>query len=154
MTATVVNPTPLLDGPRRSVFAGLVMLVLLLITVDGLLTWVTATDADEAIDAFVARHEETYPTGLGDTGNILLTEDRPVLAAATDGDRLDTDLVRNKTYLAIIGLIAAVALTISAGPGSSRNILAWMIVIAAGAFFVPLAFFSDTIEIVTNAHAG
>lgn len=154
MTATVVNPTPLLDGPRRSAFLSIVMLVLVLITADGLATLVEASEADDVIESFVDSHRDTYPTGLGETGNILLTEDRPVLAEATNGDRLDSDLVRTKTYLAVIGLIAAIALTLAAGPGQSRNILATMIVIAAASFFVPLFFFSDTIEIVTTAHAG
>lgn len=157
MTATAVKAvkeTPLLDGPRRSLFFGLISIVLLLTTIDGVLTWNAASDAADSVEAFEAAHRETYPTGLGETGNILLGRDRPVLAAATDGDRLDTDLVRDKSYLAIIGLIAAVALTLSAGPGSTRNVLAWMIVIAAAAFFVPLLFYSDTIRIVTNAHAG
>lgn len=154
MTATAVATTPLLDGPRRAIFFNLIVVVLALITIDGVLTWVESTEADDAIESFEAAHRETYPTGLGDTGNILLTQDRPQLAAETNGDRLDEDLVRTKAYLAIIGLIAAVALTIAAGPGSSRNVLAWMIVIAAGAFFVPLIFYSDTIRIVTNAHAG
>lgn len=154
MTATAVDPTPLLDGPRRGVFFGLIVVVLALVTIDGALTWVEASDAAETVDAFEVDHRDTYPTGLGETGNILLPGDRAELAATTDGERLDRDLVRTKSFLAIIGLIAAVALTIAAGPGSSRNVLATMIAVAAAAFFVPLAFYSDTIEIVTNAHAG
>ena len=154
MTATAVNPTPLLDGPRRSVFLTLVVADLALSTIDGMLTWLEAIDADDTVTAFVADRSDRYPTGIGETGGILVADDREILAAATDGDRLDTDLIRNKAYLAIIVLIAAVALTIAFGPGSSRNILATMIFVAAGASFVPLVFVQDTIEIVTTAHSG
>ncbi|MEM7142912.1 MAG: hypothetical protein AAF548_17950 [Actinomycetota bacterium] len=154
MTATAVNQTPLLDGRFRTLALGIVVAALALITLDGVLTWTEARTADDTIDAFVAANDDRYPTGLGDNGGILVTEDRERLAAATDGDRLDEELVRNKTYLAIVALIAAVALTIAAGPGSSRNLLAGMIVLAAAAFFVPLIFHTDTIQIVTTAHGG
>jgi hypothetical protein len=149
-----VNKTPLLDGPRRSIFAGVIMLVLALMAVDGLLTWLEARDADDAIQAVVDANPETYPTGVGENCGICQPEDRVTIAATTDGDRLDRDLVTTKTWLAVIGLIGAVALTIAAGPGSSRNILAAMILISGASFFVPLIFHADTIDIVTTAHGG
>jgi hypothetical protein len=153
MTSTA-NQTPLLDGPRRSIFLGVIMLVLALVTIDGLLTWIEARDADEAIEAMVAANPETYPAGVGDNCGICQPNDRAALAAVTDGDRLDRDTVTTKTWLAVIGVIGAIALTIASGPGSSRNVLAAMIIIAAAAFFVPLVFHADTIDIVTTAHGG
>lgn len=153
MTSTV-NQTPLLDGPRRSIIVTLIMVVLALIAIDGLLTWLEARDADDAIEAMVAANPETYPTGVGGNCGICQPDDRAALAAVTDGDRLDRDLVTTKTWLAVIGLIAAVALTIASGPGSSRNIFATMIIISAAAFFVPLVFHGDTIDIVTTVHGG
>lgn len=153
MTSTA-SPTPLLDGPRRSTFLAVVALVLALITVDGLLTWIEAEDAEDAIDQVVAANQERYPTGIDDTGQLLSSADRAKIASATDGDRLDSDHVRRNTWLAVIGLIAAVALTIASGPGSSRNILALAIIIAAASFFAPLWFHTDTIDIVTTAHGG
>lgn len=153
MTSTV-NPTPLLDGPRRSIFIAVIMLVLGLMAVDGLLTWVEARDADDIIEQVVAANPERYPTGVGANCGICQPEDRAAIAANTDGDRLDRDTVTTKMWLSVIGLIAAVALTIASGPGSSRNILAVAIVIAGASFFVPLIFHSDTIDIVTTAHSG
>lgn len=148
------NTTPLLDGPRRSIFLGLVMLVLVLMTADGLLTWLEAEDAQEAIDELVASDPERYPGGIDDTGQLLNAEGRAQIAAQTDGDRLDRDLITTKTWLAVAAVIAAIALTLASGPGSSRNILALAIVISAAAFFVPLVFHGDTIDIVTTAHGG
>lgn len=146
MTSTV-NKTPLLDGPRRS-------LALALMTVDGVVTWLEARDADEIVEQVVAANPNRYPTGVGANCGICQPDDRATIAANTDGDRLDRDTVNTKTWLAVIGLIAAVALTIASGPGSSRNVLAAAIVIAAAAFFVPLVLHSDTIDIVTTAHGG
>jgi hypothetical protein len=153
MTSTV-NKTPLLDGPRRSLALALISLVLALMTVDGVVTWIEARDADEIVEQIVAANPELYPTGVGANCGICQPDDRATIAANTDGDRLDRDTVTTKTWLAVIGLIAAVALTIASGPGSSRNVLAAAIVIAAAAFFVPLVFHSDTIDIVTTAHGG
>lgn len=153
MTSTV-NETPLLDGPRRSIALALIALVLAFVTVDGLLTWTEARDADDIVEQVVAANPETYPTGVGGNCGICQPEDRATIAANTDGDRLDRDTVTTKTWLAVIGLIAAVALTIASGPGSSRNVLATMILIAAASFFVPLVIHSDTIDIVTTAHGG
>jgi hypothetical protein len=153
MTSTV-NKTPLLDGPRRSLALALISLVLALMTVDGVVTWIEARDADEIVEQVVAANPERYPTGVGANCGICQPDDRATIAANTDGDRLDRDTVTTKTWLAVIGLIAAVALTIASGPGSSRNVLAAAIVIAAAAFFVPLVFHSDTIDIVTTAHGG
>jgi len=153
MTSTV-NSTPLLDGPRRSIVFAVIMLVLGLMAVDGLLTWSAARDADDIIEQVVAANPELYPTGVGANCGICQPDDRAVIAATTDGDRLDRDTINTKIWLAVIGLIAAVALTIASGPGSSRNILSAAIVIAAAAFFVPLIFHSDTIDIVTTAHGG
>jgi hypothetical protein len=153
MTSTV-NKTPLLDGPRRSLALALISLVLALMTVDGVVTWIEARDADEIVEQIVAANPERYPTGVGANCGICQPDDRATIAANTDGDRLDRDTVTTKTWLAVIGLIAAVALTIASGPGSSRNVLAAAIVIAAAAFFVPLVFHSDTIDIVTTAHGG
>jgi bacterioferritin-associated ferredoxin len=120
MTSTV-NKTPLLDGPRRS-------LALALMTVDGVVTWLEARDADEIVEQVVAANPDRYPTGVGANCGICQPDDRAT--------------------------IAAVALTIASGPGSSRNVLAAAIVIAAAAFFVPLVLHSDTIDIVTTAHGG
>lgn len=153
MTSTV-DHTPLLDGPRRSIFLAVVVLVLGLMTVDGLLTWIEARDADDIVEQVVEAHPDRYPTGVGGNCGICQPDDRATIAANTDGDRLDRDTVTTKTLLAVIGLIAAVALTIASGPGSSRNVLAAMIAIAAAAFFVPLIFHADTIDIVTTAHGG
>jgi len=153
MTSTV-NQTPLLDGPRRSIFLTVIMLVLAFVAIDGLLTWLEARDADDAIEEMVAANQETYPAGVGSNCGICQPDDRAALAAVTNGDRLDRDLVTTKTWLAVIGIIAAVALTIASGPGSSRNILALMIVISAAAFFVPLIFHADSIDIVTTVHGG
>lgn len=122
--------------------------------VDGLLTWLEARDADEIVEQVVAANPERYPTGVGANCGICQPGDRATIAANTDGDRLDRDTVTTKTWLAVAGVIAAVALTLSSDPGSSRNLLAAMIVIAAAAFFVPLIFHSDTIDIVTTAHRG
>jgi hypothetical protein len=153
MTSTV-NPTPLLDGPRRSVFVAVIMLVLGLMAVDGLLTWIDASDADDIVDQVVAQNPERYPTGVGANCGICQPDDRATIAANTDGSRLDRDTVTTKMWLAVIGLIAAVALTIASGPGSSRTVLMLTIVIAGAAFFVPLIFYSDVIDIVTTAHGG
>ena len=153
MTSTV-SKTPLLDGPRRSLFLAIIVLVLGLMTVDGLLTWVEARDADEIVEQVVAANPERYPTGVGANCGICQPDDRATIAANTDGDRLDRDTVTTKTWLAVIGLIGAVSLTLASAPGSSRNVLAAMILIAAAAFFVPLIFHSDTIDIVTTAHGG
>jgi hypothetical protein len=148
------KPTSLLDGPRRSIALGVVMVVLTLITLDGVFTWLEATDAENTIDDVVAANPERYPTGIDDAGTLLNETDRAVVAANTNGDRLDSDLVATKTWLAAIALIAAVSLTIASGPGFSRNTMAASIVVAAGAFFVPLVFFTDTIDAVTTAHGG
>ncbi len=153
MTSTV-NPTPLLDGPRRSLALALISLVLALMTVDGVVTWTEARDADDIVEQVVAANPDRYPTGVGANCGICQPDDRATIAANTDGDRLDRDTVTVKTWLAVIGLIASVALTIASGPGSSRNVLAAAIVIAAAAFFVPLVLHGDTIDIVTTAHGG
>lgn len=153
MTSTV-NPTPLLDGPRRGIVVSVIMVVLGLMAVDGLLTWIEATDADEVVDRIVAENPETYPTGVGANCGICQPEDKATIAAATDGSRLDRDTVTTKMWLAVIGLVAAVGLTIASGPGSSRTVLMLTIVIAGAAFFVPLIFYRDTIDIVTTAHGG
>jgi hypothetical protein len=145
---------PLLDGSRRGIALAVIALVLALVTVDGLLTWIEARDADDVVEAIVDANPERYPTGVGSTCGICSTEDRAAIASVTDGDRLDRDTVTTKTWLAVIGLIAAVALTIAADPGGSRNFLAVMIVVAAAAFFVPLVLHGDTIDIVTTAHGG
>lgn len=153
MTSTV-NPTPLLDGPRRTIVLAVILLVLGLMAVDGLLTWLEAQDADDIIAEVVAANPERYPTGVGANCGICQPDDRAIIAANTDGDRLDRDTVTTKIWLAVVGLIAAVALTLASRPGSSRNILAAMIIISGAAFFVPLFFHSDTIDIVTTAHGG
>jgi hypothetical protein len=153
MTSTV-NPTPLLDGPRRSLFVALIALVLVLMTVDGLLTWTEARDADEIIEQVVANNPERYPTGVGANCGICQPDDRATIAANSNVDRLDRDTVNLKTWLAVIGVIAAVALTLASRPGSSRNTLAAAIILAAAAFFVPLVLHADTIDIVTTANSG
>jgi hypothetical protein len=153
MTSTA-NPIPILDGPLRSIALGIVMVVLTLITLDGVLTWLEAADAENVINVVVETNPERYPTGLDDAGTLLNEADRVTVAANTNGDRLDSDLVTTKTWLAVIALIAAAALTIASRPGSSRNTMAASIVVSAGAFFVPLAFYSDTIDAVTTAHGG
>ncbi|MEZ5246655.1 MAG: hypothetical protein R2707_16265 [Acidimicrobiales bacterium] len=153
MTSTV-NPTPLLDGPRRGIVVAVIMLVLGLMAVDGLLTWIEASDADDIVEQIVAQNPERYPTGVGANCGICQPEDRATIAANTDGSRLDRDTVTTKMWLAVIGLVAAVALTIASGPGSSRTVLMLTIVIAGAAFFVPLIFYSDVIDIATTAHGG
>ncbi|MEZ5166317.1 MAG: hypothetical protein R2695_07425 [Acidimicrobiales bacterium] len=151
MTSTV-SKTHLLDGPRRGIFITIVFVVLVLITVDGVLTWIRADDARDVIDAVVAADHDRYPTGLDDHGLLLSDSDKATVARNTDGHQLERHRVNTKTWLAVIGLIAAVALTIASGPGSSRNVLAATIVVAAAAFFVPLVFYAETIDQVTTAH--
>ncbi|MEQ8843164.1 MAG: hypothetical protein RIB98_19475 [Acidimicrobiales bacterium] len=153
MTSTV-SQTPLLDGPRRSIFLTLIVVALTLITLDGVFTWVEARDADDVIERVVNENPERYPTGVGANCGICQPEDRATIAANTDGDRLDRDSIDFKTWLAVIGLIAAVALTIASGPDSGRNVLAVFILLSAVAFFVPLVLHGDTIDIVTTAHRG
>jgi len=151
---SIANETPLLDGPRRSIILAVIMAVLALITIDGALTWLEARDADDMIEALVDANPETYPTGVGGNCGICQPDDRVALAAVTNGDRLDRDLITTKTWLAVIGLIGAVALTLASGPETSRNILATMILISAAAFFAPLILHGDTIDIVTTVHGG
>ena len=153
MTSTV-NQTPLLDGPRRSLFLAVISLVLALIAVDGVLTWAEARDADQIVEQVVAANPQRYPTGVGANCGICQPDDRATIAANTDGERLDRDLVTTKTWLAVIGLIGAIALTLAAGPGSSRSVLALTIILAGAAFFVPLVIHADTIDIVTTANGG
>lgn len=151
MTTTTmrVDSVPLLDGKGRSLFAGLVMAVLTLMTIDGVLTWVAAEDARPAIEAI-----ENRDGRIDDRGLILNSSQRAEIASQSDGDRLDRDLVDGKMWLAVIGILAAAVLTISAGPGSSRNVLATMVFVAGGAFFVPLVVYAETIDIVTTSHGG
>ena len=148
MTAATANPTPLLDGPYRGWFVGVVLTALALMTIDGMFTLVDANDADLVIE------QVSGDTAIDDRGLLLSAEQRAAIAAETDGTRLDRDLVTTKTWLAASALIAAVGLTLAQDPGSSRNVTAVIIVVAAAAFFAPIYFFRDTIDIVTTAHGG
>lgn len=148
MVATNTAP-PLLDGRHRSVFVALVTVVLALMTIDGMLTWLAADEASEIIDVVESRDGEIDSRGL-----ILTGSQRAEIAAASDGDRLDRDEIDTKTWLAVIATIAAAALTIAGEPGSSRRVLAICVIVAAGAFFVPLYVYADTIDIVTTSHGG
>lgn len=146
---TTADSTPLLDGRWRGPITTFVMVVLLAITVDGVMTWLAAEDVRPTIETI-----ENRDGPIDDRGLILNDSQRAAIAAVSDGDRLDRDLVDRKLWLAVVAVIAATAMTISAGPGSSRNVLGTMIVVAAGAFFVPLIVYADTIDIVTTSHGG
>lgn len=154
MTSTLTDQAPLLDGAKRGFVLGFMLAVMAIMTVDGLLTWVAADEGSKTIDNVIAAAPERFPTGIDDAGTLLNDNDRAFVAARTDGDRLDRDLVTTKTWLAVVAVIAAVALTIASGPGSSRNVLAAVIVLSAAAFFVPLYLHEATIDQVTTAHLG
>ncbi len=130
-------------------FLAVVLFALTLMTVDGALTWVAAGEASDVIS--VVRDRDG---AIDDRGLILRSGQRAEIAADTDGDRLDRDLVDTKILLVVIALIAAAALTASGGPGSSRRVLSTTIVIAGGTFFIPLIYFSDTIDIVSTSYGG
>ena len=149
MVATATDTAPLLDGRFRTTFLAVIMIALTAMTIDGTLTWLAAEEATEVIDVIEQRVGEIDNRGL-----ILSDAQRAEIAAASDGDRLDRDEIDTKTWLAVIATIAATALTLASEPGSSRRVLAIMVVIAAAAFFVPLYFYADAIDIVTTSHGG
>ena len=146
---TTADSTPLLDGRWRGAVSTLIMVILLVVAIDGVLTWLAAEDAKPAIDQI-----EDRDGPIDDRGLILDADQRAEIASISDGDRLDRDLIDRKLWLAVVAVVAAAALTISAGPGSSRTVLATMVVVAAAAFFVPMVVYADTIDIVTTAHGG
>lgn len=149
MVATTTDPAPLLDGRFRTTFLAVIMVALAAMTIDGVLTWVAAEEATDVIDVIEERDGEIDHRGL-----ILNDAQRAEIAAVSDGDRLDRDEIDTKTWLAVIALIAATALTLASEPGSSRHVLAATVMIAAAAFFVPLYFYADAIDIVTTSHGG
>jgi hypothetical protein len=149
MVATATDTTPLLDGRFRATILTVVMAVLAIMTIDGLLTWVAAEEAADTIAVVEARDGE-----VDDRGLILDNSQKAEIAAASDGDRLDRDKIDTKTWMAVIATIAAAALTLASEPGSSRQVLAIVVLIAAASFFVPLYFHEDTIDIVTTSHGG
>mgnify|MGYP001826763770 CR=1 FL=1 len=151
MTATAQKSSiPLLDGPHRGLVVGIIFVALSLMAIDGLVTWNDAHDAKQVIDAVA----DDVAGGIDDRGLLLDESQRRVIADHTDGTRLDNDRITVKTWLAVGAVIAAVSLTLSSSPGSSRNVMAACIVVAAAAYFVPLYVYADTIDTVTNVHGG
>jgi hypothetical protein len=151
MTATLQkSTTPLLDGRHRGWVTAAVFIVLCAMTIDGLVTWLEARDADEVI-AIVG---DDVAGGVDDRGLLLDASHRAEVAANTNGDRLDRDWVNEKMVLAAVAVITAAGLVLWSKPGSSRNVMAMCILVAAAAFFAPLFLHADTIDIVTTAHGG
>lgn len=153
-TISRTDQAPLLNGPFGGMVVGFVLAILAVMTVDGALTWLAADEGSKTIDTVIDANPERYPTGVDDRGQLLNESDRNFVAAQTNGDRLDRDTITDKTVLAVIAMIAAIALALASAPGSSRNVLTAVIVIAALAFFAPIYVHHATIDQVTTSHTG